>query len=750
MTPTDTQIARAALPDSRRERLGWGAAVAAVVILGYLLVLSVDPRFFYIDDTESGAIPNWLQLGRILRDGRFPSLVLDQWMAGNYPVEGQGGLWNPIQMAINYISPSIDNLVLLATAVKLGFSILLAWGVYRVALVYGARANWAAVAGASAPFVGFTLFFENTSWVTALIGTAYITNAWASSVKYARGHSGPVVPFVFLYLAISVGYVHAAVMAGVMIGSVAIGERLFQRLWRPALKVCSVGIAAAACGAVTFLPGVLTSAVTWRSGDEGTFNDNFLTAPWSESLTASIPTAVTSIESWAGETTESPVTYIGWFVVPALAFIAWRRVPGGLRELAAPLILLAFALIFTAGPSDIGPIRWPARILPFVAIVALIVVVTLISRYGTLDRLRPRLFAAGLLTLVLLLRAGSSGPEFFGRHVLAALAILLVGALALLLAHRVSTRATAALLLATIAPVAMYQVATYEPPFDKWWLPATQSEATAEFPQWQGATLQLGSRALTETQADGPDDPQLPWHSQVYGNSAKVMGLDYVNAYTPVGYLDFANLLCFEHEGSTCPDAFVRLFETEPYTGKTYADLMQLQRVVLQKLQYPSAERETAPAGWRWVTAPTPESARQVYVLERVGGSIPAASGRVAATVNASADPISSNADSEHVTVSAPAGGSVVFSRLAWPGYTATLNGEPLQTKGLADIFLFVDLPPGTENADLEITFRPPGERLGLAAMAGGVMVLIGLVVLDVRRRRRPSAPEFGSTTSSR
>ncbi|CAB4888538.1 hypothetical protein QNA19_05945 [Rhodococcus fascians] len=750
MPTTDTQIASSSLPDSRRERLVWGAAIAAVVVLGYLLVLSVDPRFFYIDDTESGAIPNWLQLGRIMRDGHFPSLVLDQWMAGNYPVEGQGGLWNPVQMAINYVSPSIDNLVLLATVVKLGFSILLAWGVYRVALVYGARANWAAVAGASAPFVGFTLFFENTSWVTALIGTAYITNAWASSVKYARGHSGPVVPFVFLYLAISVGYVHAAVMAGVMIGSVAIGERLFQRLWRPALKVCSVGIAAAACGAVTFLPGVLTSAVTWRSGDEGTFNDNFLTAPWSESLTASIPTAVTSIESWAGETTEAPVTYIAWFLVPALAFIAWRRVPAALRELAAPLILLAFALVFTAGPSDIGPIRWPARILPFVAIVALILVVTLISRYGTLDKLRPRLLAAGLLTLVLLLRAGSSGPEFFGRHIVAALAILLVGALALLLAHRFSTRATAALILVTIAPIAMYQVAGYQPPFAKWWLPTSQSEAKAQFPQWQGSTLQLGSRALTETEADGPDDPQLPWHSQVYGNSAKVMGLDYVNAYTPVGYLDFANLLCFEHEGSTCTDAFDRLFEIEPYTGKTYADLMQLDRVVLQKLQYPLAEREAAPAGWQWVTAPTPDSARQVYVLERVDGLIPDASGRVVATVNASADPISSDADSEHVTVSAPAGGSVVFSRLAWPGYTATLNGEPLQTKGLADIFLYVDLPPGTDAADLELTFRPPGERLGLAAMAGGVMVLIGLVVLDVRRRRRPSAPEFGSTTSSR
>ncbi len=746
MTLSRTERMHGSVLGSRRERLAWGALIAVVVVIGYGLVLAVDPRFFYIDDTESGAVPNWLQLGRIMREGQFPSLVLDQWMAGNYPVEGQGGLWNPVQMAINYISPSIDNLALLATVVKLAFSITLAWGVYRVALVYGARPAWAAVAAASAPFVGFTLFFENTSWVTALMGTAWIMNAWASSVSYARSRSGPIVPFVFLYLAISVGYVHAAVMAGVMIGAVVIGEFVHQRRWRPAARVAAVGIAAAACGAITFLPGVLTSSVTWRSGDEGTFNDNFLTAPWSETLTASIPSSVTSIESWTGETTASPVTYIAWFLIPALAFIAWRRVPDSLRELTAPLILLVFALVFTAGPSDIGPIRWPARILPFVAIVALILVVVLLSRYGTLDRLRPRLLAASLLTLVLVLRAGSSGPELFGRHVVSGLLIVAVGGLVVFLAYRFSTRAAAALLIATIAPVAMYQVASYDPPFDKWWLPTSQSEADAGFPQWQGATLQLGDRTLTETSADTADDPRLPWHSQVYGNSAKIMGLDYVNAYTPVGYEDFSNLLCFEHEGSTCSDAFRRLFLIEPYTGKTFADLMRLDRVVLQKNQYPLADAREAPAGWEWVTPPTTDSARQTYVLERIDGLIPADIGRVVATVDATAVPESSSADSEHVRVTSVDGGSVVFARLAWPGYTATLNGEPLQTKGLADIFLYVDLPPGTTDADLAIEFRPPGQKLGLAGMAGGVLLLLALVVLDVRRRRPAQSPPAEDT----
>ncbi len=425
---------------TRRERWSWGGAVVpAVVCLAFFAIVTVDPRYFYVDDTESGAVGNWVQLGHLMREGQFPSLVLDQWMAGNYPVEGQGGLWNPVQIFINYIAPSVDDLALLATLVKLAFAIILGWGVYRVCLEYGARPYWAAVAGSAVPFAGFTLYFEYPSWVTSVIGMAWVVQAWASGIRYARGRSGPIPVFVFLYLAISVGYVHAALMAGVTVGgALMVGEYIRSPQWRTTVKLGLVGIAAAACGAITFLPGLLSSAVTWRTGEEGTFNDNFLTAPWSETLTASIPSSVSSIESWTGETTYAPITYIAWFAIPALAFIGWRKAQRSLRELVTPpLLLLAFILLFTAGPSDIGQIRWPARLLPFVAVFSLVLLGgVLLSRFGTLDKLRSRVTAAALIVFVLMIRASSSGPQYFIRHLTWAVVIIAVGALAIYLGRR--------------------------------------------------------------------------------------------------------------------------------------------------------------------------------------------------------------------------------------------------------------------------------------------------------------------------
>nr|WP_314140975.1 hypothetical protein [uncultured Rhodococcus sp.] len=741
---TDSRIARSSLPTSKREHLAWGTSAAVVVIIGFAAILTVDSRWFYVNDTESGAIGNWLQLGRMMRAGDwFPTLVVDQWMAGNYPVEGQGGIFNPVQMLINYASPSVDNLNLLAISVKLGFSLVLAIGVYRVAVAYGSRYAWAAVAGASAPFVGFTLFFEQPAWITSLMGAAWVMHAWASGVRYARGSSGPIPVFVFLYLAISIGYVHAALMAGVIVACIAVGEYIEKRHWGSVFRVLAVGSAAGACGAITFLPGLLTASVTYRSGSEGVTNDNFLTAPWSETLTSIIPSSISSIEGYSGETTFAPITYIGWFALPILAFVSWRAVPGALRRLSTPILLLMVLLLFTAGPSDIGPLRYPARLLPFVALTSLILVSVLVSRFGTVTMIRSRCIVASLIVSVLVLRAASSGPQFTNRHLIAGILIVAVGGVAVHLAVRFGQRAVAALVLVTIVPVATYQVSAYSAPFAKWWLPTTQTQAKSEFPDWQGVTLQLGQLNLTgQLSATDEHDPTLPWHSQVYGNFAKVLDLAYVNAYTPVGYEKFGDLLCFEFEGSTCKDSFVNAFKIEPFTGRTFVDLMSVDRVVLQEALYPRADTKTPPAGWRWVDAPA-NTGGQIYVLERTDGLLPEDRGRISTTVDATAESEGTNATSERVRVTSPQGGSVVFSRLAWPGYTATLNGEPLQTKGLADIFLYVDLPPGTQNAELAISFRPPGQRLGLAAMAGGVFLLVGLVVLDVRRRRNPAAPEF-------
>lgn len=720
-------------PASRGARLGWGAATALTVCLGYLLILIRNRQFFLQDDSESGAVPNWLYIGDRLHQGSLPILSPDAWMAGNWTVEGQNGLWNPVQLAIYYLAPMVDRLDLLAAGVKGLFAVVTALGVYRVALAYGTLPAWAAVVGAAMPFSGWFLYYDSASWVTSLFGLAWTTHAWASGIRYARGISGPVPMFVFTYLALSVGYVHSAIGMALVSLCILVGEAARSRSWVPAARVAAVAIAGALCALITYLPGYLTSPVTWRAfGAQKVSTSSLFTAPWSESLNAVIPTALPAIHGFSSsQVQQAPVSYVAWFILPVLAFVDWARARRLARELTGPLMLVVVMLVVTAGPITIGPIRWPARMLPLLAVALLVVIGVLLSRAVSLSRWRRKSLVATILLVVSVLRSASLSPLELGEFTFWGLLVLIASGLLIALGRRYGGGPAASAVLVSVLAVLWVQVGQFpsNTGVSQWHLPTSRTAAKAQFPDYRGQTLQLGGRAPVKTQAQA----EATWRSLVVGNYPRTLDLSYVNLYTAVGHREFATLLCLKWEGSTCQEARKNLFATEPTTGQTYADLMGLDRVVLTKHAFPDAPAEQPPQGWQFVQNGDPLA----WLLERTAAR-PARPGRVVASPGVTitkAAPASETA--ERMTVSSTSGGSVVFSRLLWPGYTATLDGRPVPVDSIQGIFATVTLPAGTRPAELVLSFGPPGMTVGLVLAAAGASLMTGLVVQDVTSRRR-------------
>ncbi|MEU2177298.1 MULTISPECIES: hypothetical protein [Nocardia] len=707
------------------------------MIAGYLAVLLANARHFFTDDTESQYTSLWVGLGRALRAGEFPVMVPEQWMSGNNTMD-DAGLFNPPQLLIDLIAPSVDNVALYATVVKLIFSIIAALGVYRVCLAYGGRPAWSAVAGIALPLSGFFLFFDEASWMTALTGTAWMVHAWAASVRYTRGLGGPIPVFVYLYLTISTQYIFPAVEAVLMLLAVAVGELVYQRKWQPVLRLTLAAGCAGLAGLLTFLPSMLSAKVTWR-GTAQINNDQFLTVPWSESLNASLPSSLPAFTSWWGYVQPLPVTYIAWFLIPALAFVDWRRAREAWRELSAIAIFAMMMLMWTAGPGSVGPLRWPARVLPMLAIGLLILVCVLLGRYGTVRDPKSRGIAAGVLILLLWVRSFSADPHDVIWHVIAALALAALVAAAVWLGRTKGTAAACALTIVAMFPIAYFQVDAAQPTPMSWNLPAKRSQAKAAFPDFAGNTIQLGDRGLLQ-----PQDKSIEgaYGSLVFGNYARGLELDYVNGYTPSGHFYFGELLCMRWDGSVCPDAYRRMFAPEPTTGRPLVDLMNLDRVVLQRALFPDAPGQPAPEGWKWVDYPGHE--RYIAVLERVGGLISTTNGRVTDAEKVSATSISETDTTSRVRVSSAEGGRVVFARLGWPGYRVTLDGKSLPITTVAKSFIAVDVPAGTQNAELVLTWRPPGWKIGIAAAVAGVLGLGVLQWLHVRSRRREEPEEAG------
>jgi hypothetical protein len=198
-------------------------------------------------------------------------------------------------------------------------------------------------------------------------------------------------------------------------------------------------------------------------------------------------------------------------------------------------------------------------------------------------------------------------------------------------------------------------------------------------------------------------------------------------------------------EGGTCQNAEKYLFATDPTTGLTYADLMGLDRVILTKHTFPTARARAAPAGWYFVNRPDPLA----WILERTTAR-QVRPGRVVASPGVTVTQVAPSQDTaESMTVSSTDGGPVVFSRLLWPGYTATLDGRPVPVDSLRGVFVTIRVPAGTNAARLALSFRPPGTTLGLFLAALGLVLLTVLMIIQFvftgRRRRSGRSGQDGA-----
>jgi hypothetical protein len=94
----------------------------------------------------------------------------------------------------------------------------------------------------------------------------------------------------------------------------------------------------------------------------------------------------------------------------------------------------------------------------------------------------------------------------------------------------------------------------------------------------------------------------------------------------------------------------------------------------------------------------------------------------------------------EEVRLASGPGGTLTFARLAWPGYTAHLDGADVPVRQGPAGLLTVDVPPGASGL-LELGWRPPALVPSLLSALLGAAIALGHAVARVVRRRRSDRP---------
>jgi hypothetical protein len=721
----------------KRSDLVWLAATVGATLLGSLIPLVTNNRFYHYDDTQAGAFGIWFEIGTKLSAGEWPLFSDSAWGAGNYAAEGQWGIWNPVILLIGWLASRSANIVVFSTILKIICLCVLAAGTFLLARGYRARPEWSAIAAVAVTLTGFTVYMDAASWVTGLMVFSLLPLTWYGLRRMAFEAGNPFAALACAYVLITIGYVHGTLMLSIVFLGLLL-EAWLHGGRRSGLRLLLAGLVCGLIAVAVYLPGVLTAPVTARSG--GITNSGFLTPDLTGLFTAWVPGSLPQVTGWWGGFATVPILYVAWFL-PVLAIVDYGRAKAASRELAAIWVVGLLALALTLAPSDLGPLRFPIRLMPYVSLALLLGLSVLVSRFRVPVLSRGRLVFTAATVVAGLYLAWSQYPSVRIAAVFGLMAAAGIGALyGVLYYPRLKSwlRGPAVLaggvILVSMVIAAGQHVAFKASPLPDYRMPDTPQSYSGQLSGAKGGTFIVGDPTKLGSQI---------WNETLASNAWYLNPAEVQNLYSPIMFAKYAEDLCMASHGWTCGAAAEKLFETDATTGKVLADLLSIDTIQLLRDPDPrsiAAFNGGPPAGWHeagrspdsvvWVrNQPLLNTGQIVWTSEGTGLSLVSESSReIVFRVDRMSD----------------VPGRVVFSRLAWPGYDAdgASIGAPLR-----GYLLEADIPADSVGDIVTIRFDPPGwpAVIGSIVLAAGIGVGWSAVELVLLRRRRPRAASSGA-----
>ena len=679
-------------PDAR-----WALAAVLTVLAALAGLLVSDPRHLWWGDTPAAYYGWWYHLGELVRHGSWSTLDPHAWRAGNLAAEGQWGLWSPLTIGIGLLATVTSNLVLLTTVVKLVLLVAGVLGVYLLARSYDAPPAAAYVAGVLAPMGGMTQFLDLPSWAAGEMIWALFPWVWWGLRRTMRSGANPLPVLVAGYLLVTVGYVFGTIMLVLAILACLLDCGIARdRL--AALRVLGSGVLLGLVSLTVYLPGVLSLSSTARAAEYGTDPAKFTTDPLSL-LAAVLPAGAVPTP----DAPLRPYVYLAW-LLPALLWLDWGRVRRGWRPLAGLVAFSIVTAVLVDGPSEIGPLRYPLRLQPFLLLTLAVLVVVAWTRFGLARPSRLRL-ALSLAWVVLAgVRCHSEVPSQWRAQVWSV--VLVAGALVvlwwLLRTGRRSWLAPVAGVV-TLAALAVQHGFFPTPASPQRHAPGELSAYQGLYPDAVGDLLLVGDADNT-VRSSVAAAQELPIGSAWY-----LTGLHAQNTYTAISHAAYKDRYCLYYQGNSCHYLLDRLFTVEPTTGRLRVDLLGVSSLLLVRRTLPASALDHPPAGWQIADSTS-------YAVLWTRRTPVAGAGSVAWTSpGTTVSHVSSGATRTTFRVDqVPAdGGTVVLRLLDWPGYTTSVGDL---TDPVDGYLVTVHVPPAAQGETVDVTFRPPGWTAEVAA----------------------------------
>jgi hypothetical protein len=682
------------------------------LVLGLFPLVS-DRRYYFHGDTQIAYSGWWYELGNQVLHGHLPLLSPQAWESGNYIAEGQWGLFSPLTILIGIAVRLTPDVGVVVIVLKLALIMFAALGMYLLLRSYRVSAAAGYVGGVLVGLGGQSVIFDWPAWVNGEMASALLPWAWWLIRRAMRGHN-PLPALVACYLLVSIGYVYAPLYLAIVLIACLVDAGV-ARDRAAVLRALGIGAFSALALLIVYLPGILTAPVTVRSNfdiESGTVN----TVTVGNLFTSMVPA--------------TDHLYLLW-CLPMVLWVDLARARRELRDLRGALVGCAIVVAWVLGPEKVGPLRWPARVEPALMVMLVVLLVAVVARSLVVPgRARVLASLAWLLaaTWVVMSQDWRSGNTTLAGALVVGAAIVVV-AWVLRRRHALTALAIGA---CTVAVFVAQQAETTAAGLDRH-SPARAAAAKTQLPGAQGDVLIVGNYDAQSVQQPRLSE-ELLVGSTWYRNPAVVQ-----NSYSTIRFRTFVEKFCRTYNGFTCKGMLKAVLADEPTTGRPWVDLLSISTLVLYRPEFTAARLNRPPAGW---TVAATSRSTVTWVRDH---PVPTAGGVVSTSPGVSiAEQHESHQTIRFRVNSVPArGGTVVFSRLAWPGYT--VSGASLQSP-LAKFLVTVHLDPSSAGRTVTLSWSPPGWRTELAAwwlaVAGGLAWSLTLLVLSVRNRRRPTTPD--------
>lgn len=730
----------------------FASIVFAAVIVTCLYALS--PVFFHRDDAANEYLPYLRKAAEILKSGEFPYLTPDSFAGGNFSIDFQRSVLNPLLL----IACLLWLLTQSAVAVSLIFAGLvvacLYFGGYLIGIFANVRFTYSHLLGATISTLPLVLFSYVGDWWNAATGTVAFTFFVASVVAYLR-NSG-VLSLLAVFLAtgfvFASGWPHGYVATAVVLASTTLVSIMpFVPLSKEHERRTKVRHIASLW--VVYLLGAMA---TWPVFSEYIHLSSISARPssWGNPGNFGVPSllqlaaAVNPIgaEFWNiyGGYRFWPVS-IGFvsLIILVLIFFTrtadWRVVVKD-QLIAVVGISCAILYLLTQLPTQLGPLRYSFRFLPFAEIALFVAVVRALAITHRVWSMKRWLCATGLWAVVLVVfawRVEDPAANLLRSFVAPALLFLSVSAvLGAVGGWRRSRKASKqdlwqfSYVTLTLIGIVMFLVQA----------PSYNSLL------WNGTLppkgiLQLIDKAtaggFVANGLNGKGKEQEIGAGRLLYSDSKLF-----NGYDPNGQAKYVERFQPVTVQGAIPGRSVKLLLSsaeEPFEGHCAADVYRITGIIITFNQV----KELSPALKNCGYTVTKKWDDTVLLSRVLSGS--STIGSLSLVHGVAARQISATAGSEVVSVESTqdesdSTGLVVFAREYWPGYNAELdNGQRLKVVPVEHgTAVGVEIPAHV-GGRLTLTYSPETwpAAWGVTVASWGVLLVILLMPTLKRFTRR-------------